>query len=531
VGAASAGAAAPATNWTDALLACTPGEGPDPCRWFIGTYCLTLDENGHVEPIPVNWPYVAEYVWALQSGDDLHVEKSRQMMATWISCAYFLWAVMFRDGFAGFLASRKQALVDDGGENSTPNSLMGRIRFIYDRLPEHFKREIPVRFSHLRIDCLRRHSFVVGEAANGEIGRGGTYTQALVDEAAMLERSEASHRSIRLACQRGLVYQSTPNGRGNVFADIKFENPGSFRFLSMHWTRHPVRSRGKRQDPATGRWRSAWYDQLAANMTDDSRARELDISYEHSVSGLVWPQFDLRWPGGAHMDDALAYNPFLSPLTGLDFGIGAATAGALGQVHINDRGLGELHVLDDYEVQNQPVEVHARSIEGKWRALGFAGPRAKVRMFGDPAGNAREMVKGSTVVWAYQREGFSDFFTPSHPLRDGLGLVARLAHQGRIKIHPRCAVLRKRIPDYRYPTDDMGRVMGDEPVKTGTAAAATHAPDGLRYLVTSVFPIHEIGNAMGIATIPSRHDRPAPVHERPIHRNGMRGVMSGRREF
>lgn len=495
--------------------------------------CRTLDEHGRESPFP-DWPFVKEYVDALCSGADLHVEKSRQMMATWIACAYFLWAVTDRKGFAGFMASRKEKLVDDGGENSTPNSLFGRIRFMYLRLPAWAREDRPLRFSHMRIDCPTTSSFIVGEGANGEIGRGGTYTQALVDEAAMLERSEASHRSIRLACQRGLIYQSTPNGRGNVFAQIKHETPGSFRFLSLHWTKHPLRSIGM-ELKADGLWHSPWYDQLAANMTDDARARELDISYEHSVSGLVWPQFDGRWPGGRHIDDSLLYVPGLPALGGLDFGIGAATAGVLAQVHIGDDGRGDLHILDDYERQNEPVEVHARLLEAKWRALGYLGPMKNVRMYGDPAGRAREMVRGSTVIWAYERAGFSNFTTPHHPLRDGLGLVARLFHQGRIKIHPRCNILRSRLPDYRYPTDDLGRVMGDEPVKTGTAAASTHIADGLRYLVTGVFPIHDPGGRLQPILTPEPLKVPVPMFDRQVgrfdDRDAFRPIMSNKRDF
>jgi hypothetical protein len=422
------------------------------------------------------------------------------MMATWLGCAAMLWGLLYRPGFSGFVASRKERLVDDGGENSTVFSLMGRIRFLYENLvDEDIRRALPVRFAYLRADCLASGSIIVGEAANGEIGRGGTFTNALIDEAAFIERSEQSHRSIRLACPRGLVYQSTPNGMGNAFAQIKYDKKrqGAFNFISLPWQHHPGRWDRKEYDPETGKPTSAWYRAQVADLPPDALAREVDINYSASVAGLVYTEFlHSEYPAG-HIDSSLLWCPDLRSYWGLDFGIGAATAGWFGQVHINAQGLGELHVLQDYELENQPVSVHATNLYDRAVQAGFrpnhalGSVRKQIHCKGDPAGNAREMVRASTVVNAYIAEGYENFDTPRVPLRDGIRLLKRLFHQRRVRIHPRCEVTLRRLPDYSYPTDDAGHVMGDEPDKKGASGFSSHVMDGARYLATGLFPVDD----------------------------------------
>jgi len=154
----------------------TPGGSRTPCAFFLTDLCYTLDEHGNSSKIPA-WPYILEDAQAFQDGVDRHVEKTRQMMISWLTAAEHLWGVMFIHGYAGFLASCKEKLVDDGGENSTPNSLMGRIRYIYDRLPDEIRDWAPLSFSHLRIHCPAQSSFIVGEGTSPNMGRGGTWTR------------------------------------------------------------------------------------------------------------------------------------------------------------------------------------------------------------------------------------------------------------------------------------------------------------------------------------------------------------------
>lgn len=523
-GVASGGSEPPVYSDAQHKLACTPGVGVDPAAYFITNFCLTLDEGGKIAPIP-RWQYVLHYIRALEAGDDLHVEKTRQMMATWIACAYFVWVLLFRRGSAGFVASRKQDLVDDGGANSTPNSLMGRIRFIYDRLPTWAKELGPVQFSHLRVKADWNESYIIGESANPDMARGGTYSHALIDEAAFIPQSESCHRSVRLACARGLVLQGTPNGRGNAFARIRHDAKSGFRQVRLHWTDHPERWDRITVDD-TGHATSDWYEHMRASMTSDQVARELDINYSASVAGLVFPEFDYD----KHYRTDVAYDPDLDLHLGMDFGIGAPTAALIFQIHGN-----EVHGLDDYEMANAPASVNAKNLWAMIQRLGFQGRMDEVVCHGDPAGNAREIATGSSVIREYRAAGFSTFSTPRVKLRDGIRLVRNKFHRGEIYFSTACTVIAQRLPDYKYPTDDAGNVKGDEPSKTGADAIATHIADALRYGITGTFPVD--GISTGILPEPPAIERkePLPVGadtlKPPQPMQDWRPIASNKRQF
>lgn len=505
---------------SEAIYLCTPGsKNRDPLGQFLTKYVRTLDETGTLGTIP-KWSFVREYVQAWESNQDVHVEKTRQMMITWLGCASLLHGVMFREGFAGFCASRKQMLVDDGGQNSTPYSLLGRMRFIYENLPDDLKEHSPVEFSHLHVRCLSTGSFVVGEGTGPDTGRSGTWSKALMDEAAFFERSESVHMAIRPACPRGLVYQSTPNGKGNAFARIRFKDRGDFRFLRLHWTKHPRRIQGLYQDDH-GKPRSVWYDAITKDMPPDRVAREYDISYEHSIAGQVYPEFN----EDRHVRLDCVYEPELPLCVGIDFGIGAATAAVFFQCHRD-----EMWIIGDYEKSNEDVDFHAEALWQKAQALGYQGARGGIRFYGDPAGNAREMTnKSSTVVRAYRSRGFTNFVTPRHAVKDGIGLLKHKFHRNQVYVHPGCKHLLERISDYRYPTDDTGYVIKDEPVHDH----ASHVMDATRYGATGAFPIHS-SSVVGSIRTPAPLATPIPFgremdrHER---RDVFRPIMSGRRDF
>ena len=62
--------------------------------------------------------------------------------------------------------------------------------------------------------------------------------------------------------------------------------------VRLHWSLHPDKAQGLYYDE-TGKPRSPWYDNEieAKQMTKAAVARELDISYEMSVEGIVYPEF------------------------------------------------------------------------------------------------------------------------------------------------------------------------------------------------------------------------------------------------
>ena len=472
---------------------------------FVTGFCRTIDERGKSERIP-DWPYIKEFVEHLYHRVNLHVLKSRQMTATWIATAFYLWKLQFVHNAFIFYTSRKEQLVDDGGERNTVRSLFGRTRFLYNRLPRYLRHE-NVEIAHLKMTCPKTGSAIVGESANPDMGRGGNFSDALLDEWAKVPQSESCWAAIDIACPEGKCIMSTFAGPSGNFYRLWKERPSTITFFTMHWTRHPLRAAGVTYDE-NGKPHSPWYDAKCEAMTDDAVARELDMNPTGSSPGMIYPQFDIN----THVRFDLFYNPDLPLRLGLDFGIGAPCAGGFFQANGVQMG-----VLADYEEANLTVEEHAEQLWGIAQYLGFNGKKSDIICYGDPAGNARDMVTGSTVIKAFRAAGFTNFHTKKLPRLDGIRLVRGKMHRKEFFVSDRCTILQERVGDYKFPVDDSGHIKSEIPIQN----IATHSWDGIRYGAIGAFSLEET------TTTPLKEET-AALRIRPLepgHRNRTSGTV------
>jgi len=91
-----------------------------------------------------DFPHVRMVLDALKDPTNILIDKSRDMMCTWSLCAIFCHDLIFQEAAPLLMASRRFDDVDDGGEDSTTDSLLGRVRFIYEILPEWQKSRYPL---------------------------------------------------------------------------------------------------------------------------------------------------------------------------------------------------------------------------------------------------------------------------------------------------------------------------------------------------------------------------------------------------
>jgi hypothetical protein len=461
---------------------------------FILGYCRTLGPSGMPEFLPrvqsgerwaSKWEFVSRLIGGYCSWKDRVAEKSRQMLVSHLTCCCSLHSLLFRPGYSAVFGSADAGLVDDGGENSTPDSLFGRVRFAYQYLPDWLRNFLPVYFSKNRIICPRNESYIVGDSRKGNIGRGGTYEEGTIDEAAYIEFGEASLASLRPAAKR-INLVSTPNGRRNMFGRVRFDRESGFAIETYHWTDHPERAIGKWRDQA-GFWRSPWYDAKTRDLTDERRAREYDLDYTTSLSGLVYKEFRVIAPPLGQVVPAgeLPFNPALPLGIGIDFGHARKTGAILVQ-QVGPR----LHVIADFEGKHRDSGSNARDLAALVRAVGFTRPLSHelLELLPDPAAQHDETGSGHSILSYYSAVGFKNWRFPmlSGPqsVRLGIALVREKLIAGEILISDRCTSLIDRIQDYRYPTDPRTEdIRGDNPVHD----MASHIMDALRYAVTSLF--------------------------------------------
>lgn len=111
---------------------------------FINHWCNTYDPRNAGKSVPPRIPLVMfkkqedliRYMMACLEGEECGlIEKSRDMGATWICCAFSVWLWLFVPGAAIGWGSRKAQLVDKIGD---PDSIFEKMRMIITGLPSFF---------------------------------------------------------------------------------------------------------------------------------------------------------------------------------------------------------------------------------------------------------------------------------------------------------------------------------------------------------------------------------------------------------
>ncbi len=235
-----------------------------------------------------------------RDGENGLCEKSRDMGATWLSCAYSVWSWLFIESDALGWGSRKENLVDTLGD---PDSLFEKMRLILSRLPSFWMPEGFIGKKHatyMKLINPENGATVTGEAGDN-IGRGGRKSMYLKDEAAHYERPEKIEAALgdNTNCQIDI---SSVNGVGNVFHNrreagvdwkpgAKIEH-GYTRVFVMDWKDHPNKTQ-------------AWYDARKAKYEREGMghvfAQEVDRNYSAAVANTVIPYEWIQAAVDAHL--------------------------------------------------------------------------------------------------------------------------------------------------------------------------------------------------------------------------------------
>jgi len=227
---------------------------------------------------------------AIENGESLLTDKSRDMGATWDHVAVYVHRFLFRDDETHLMMSRKEDAVDilDGvpkaypyGPLADPGTLFGKLDYILSRLPEWMLPRMSRKKMHLvNLDTRTR---IDGESSNATAGSSDRRTSIFLDEMAKMDEGEAIKRSTADVTACRLVC-STPNGAGTAYS--KWRLSGTIPVFILPWWEHPEKGKGRYtvQDHL-GRWkiRSPWYDAEEKKRTPKEMAVEIDM--DHVGSG------------------------------------------------------------------------------------------------------------------------------------------------------------------------------------------------------------------------------------------------------
>lgn len=255
-------------------------------------------DNAHV-PFCL-WPIQMELALKLQKcvadGEELLVDKSRDMGATWTILVVLLWFFLFRPNQSLLMLSRKEDAVDmlDGtaknypSQGADPGTLFGKLDYVLGRLPEWMLPRMSRKAMHLvNVDNKSR---IDGESSNATAGSSDRRTAIFLDEMAKMKEGESIKRSTRdvTACR---IVCSTPNGAGTAFS--KWRMSGQIEVFSLMWFTHPEKGRGlEAKQDKLGRWKlhSPWYDRECELRSPREVAIEIDADHIGSGETFFEPQ-------------------------------------------------------------------------------------------------------------------------------------------------------------------------------------------------------------------------------------------------
>lgn len=181
--------------------------------YFLTHFCYTHDEHWQHKKLPSPYnlipkkEYIQDICDIFQTEDLIAIEKTRQMMASWIFCGLALWDTMFKEGRRTFMMSKKE---------KDANALVERCKFMYSKLPQHFQdkyKRDPEKYLEMR--WSKKNNIIQGVPEGADQVRSYTSSLIIMDEAAFQDKAEKVVEAAQPSLQGGgkLVMISTANGK------------------------------------------------------------------------------------------------------------------------------------------------------------------------------------------------------------------------------------------------------------------------------------------------------------------------------
>ena len=221
---------------------------------------------------------LAEFQTCLDKGEDILVNKSRDMGASWCCIDFIHWLWLFRDDVQLLELSRTEQYVDQAGNMK---ALFQKHDYINRWLPSWMVPPdcLPGQKNRTKMHLYNpwNKACIDGESTTKHAASGDRRLVILLDEFSKVEHGREMRSASRDAGLMRIV-NSTVAGPGTEYS--KWKNSGQIKVFSLMWWDHPDKGRGRHavQDPLTKTWkiRSPWYGAEEQVRSPMEMAREID---------------------------------------------------------------------------------------------------------------------------------------------------------------------------------------------------------------------------------------------------------------
>lgn len=385
--------------------------------YFIDTFLYIF--NPKQEPFKLRFkmfPFqkrlVRDLVHAIRNGEDIFIDKTREMGVSYTILGTLLWFWLYEPASNFLVGSRKEDYVDNRRGGTTGNkeeSLFGKLDYMLSSLPKYMLPEGFNRDRHFTFMSLvnpQNGNAISGESSNPNFSRGGRQRAVFLDEFAFWEEGNAVWGATADTTNCRIV-ATTPGIKPSKAKRLRFGKDGEkIKVITLTYNEDPRKNK-------------AWLEQERNRRSTEDFAREIMVNWETSITGRVYPEIE----SAAYGDFPFIVNQQL--YCSWDFGLDGLGFSFWQQNPSN----GKWRVVNSFETQDKPIEwifpFFGKPIDSKFqytdddlKALTEISKLPRAIHFGDPDVNKRSIQTGISTrqelekVKVYvQSQGKNDFYS------------------------------------------------------------------------------------------------------------------------
>jgi hypothetical protein len=379
-------------------------QGSEDPIYFIDTFCYTFNpkvtpSNLRFKLFPFQKRLVRELVHSIRNGEDLFIDKTREMGVTYTVLATFLWFWLYEPAANFLIGSRKEDYVDNRRGGTTGNkeeSLFGKLDYMLSRLPtfvlpEGFNRDR--HFTYMSLVNPQNGNVISGESSNPNFSRGGRQKAIFLDEFAFWDEGNAVWGATADTTNCRII-ATTPGIKPSKAKRLRFGQDGEkIKVFTVLYKDDPRKTK-------------KWLEEQRNRRSTEDFNREIMVNWETSITGRVYPEIE----SAAYGDFPFLVNQQL--YCSWDFGLDGTALSFWQQNPSN----GKWRVVDSYYNEDQPIDFYfplfGKAIDSKFqytdddlKAITEISQYPKAVHFGDPDVRKRSLVGGKSTKQALAQIG------------------------------------------------------------------------------------------------------------------------------
>lgn len=284
---------------------------------------------------------IRDLLSCIETGEDVFVDKTREMGVSYVSLGIILWLWLFRPGFTALIGSRKEELVDGrrgGVIGSKDASLFSKLGYMLERLPPFIVPAgfIPKKhFTFMSLINPENGNAVTGESANPNFSRSGRYTLIFLDEFAFWPDAYRVWGGTADATHCRIVV-TTPGDRPGKAKRLRFGlDHEKIKIIEVPYYLHPEKN-------------AKWLKEQRERRSEDEFNREIMMDWGLSVKGRIYPELDKASYG------KFPFIPNQPLYVSNDYGL---DGGAFLFWQQNPKN-GKFRLIDSFFHQDEPIEFY-----------------------------------------------------------------------------------------------------------------------------------------------------------------------------